>query len=42
MNRANSLAWLSAVSATRIERTGHERDHAETGTAFGLEASLVD
>lgn len=41
MNWENGLSWLSALKSTRIERPAHEHDHAEMGTAFGLEASMA-
>ena len=40
MNWANSLSWLSALKARRAERRSCEPDHADMGTAFGLDASF--
>lgn len=40
MNWANGLSWLSALKAKRAERRSTELDHADMGTAFGLDASF--
>ena len=40
MNWANGLAWVSALKAKRAERRSSESDHADMGTAFGLDASF--
>ena len=40
MNWSAGLAWLAAL-ATRREARGTPIDHADMGTAFGLDASLV-
>jgi len=40
MNWANGLAWVSALTSRRAERRSDEPDHADMGTAFGLDASF--
>ncbi len=40
MNWANSLSWLSALKPKRVEGRAGEPDHADMGTAFGLDASF--
>ena len=40
MNWANGLSWLSALNARLAERRASEPDHADMGTAFGLDASF--
>ncbi len=40
MNWANGLSWLSALKPGRAERPSDELDHADMGTAFGLDASF--
>lgn len=40
MNWSTGLSWLSALKARREARRSGEPDHADMGTAFGLDASF--
>ena len=40
MDWSSGLAWLTTLTARRAQRPA-ELDHADMGTAFGLDASLM-
>jgi hypothetical protein len=42
MNWTNGISWFSALRAVRVTRPANVFDNAEMGTAFGLEASMVE